>query len=53
MKRWLPKNDAQLDIFAPPFGDIATRDGNGGALGWSGGLLTAINFNVLSSSTRC
>ncbi len=30
---------------------VATRDGNGGALGWSGGLLTAINFNVLSPRT--
>ena len=27
MKRQPPKNDAQLDIFAPTFGDIATRDG--------------------------
>jgi alpha-amylase len=30
---------------------VATRDGNGGALGWSGGLLTAINFNVLAPRT--
>jgi alpha-amylase len=30
---------------------VATRDGNGGPLGWSGGLLTAINFNVLSPRT--
>ena len=27
---------------------VATRDGNGGVFGRSGGLLTAINFNVLS-----
>ncbi|HTU18157.1 MAG TPA: hypothetical protein VMG10_08840 [Gemmataceae bacterium] len=30
---------------------VATRDGNGGAQGWSGGLLTALNFNVLSPRT--
>ncbi|WP_446745391.1 hypothetical protein [Silvibacterium acidisoli] len=30
---------------------VASRDGNGGAVGWSGGLLTAINFNVLSPRT--
>jgi alpha-amylase len=30
---------------------VATRDGNGGALGWSGGLLTALNFNVLTPRT--
>lgn len=30
---------------------VASRDGNGGALGWSGGLLTAINFNTLSPRT--
>lgn len=28
-----------------------TRDGNGGAMGWSGGLLTAINFNTLYART--
>jgi alpha-amylase len=27
---------------------VSSRDGNGGAIGWSGGLLTALNFNVLS-----
>ncbi len=27
---------------------VASRDGNGGFLGWSGGLLTALNFNVLT-----
>jgi alpha-amylase len=27
---------------------VATRDGNGGPLGWSGGLLTALNFNPLT-----
>lgn len=27
---------------------VASRDGNGGALGWSGGLLTALNFNVIA-----
>jgi len=33
--------------------DVAayTRDGDGGELGWSGGLLTALNFNVLSERT--
>ena len=30
---------------------VATRDGDGGAYGWSGGLLTGINFNVLSPRT--
>lgn len=30
---------------------VSSRDGNGGALGWSGGLLTALNFNVLSPRT--
>lgn len=30
---------------------VATRDGNGGASGWSGGLLTALNFNTLSPRT--
>jgi alpha-amylase len=30
---------------------VASRDGNGGAAGWSGGLLTALNFNVLTSRT--
>jgi alpha-amylase len=25
---------------------VVTRDGNGGALGWSGGLLTALNFDT-------
>ena len=29
----------------------ATRDGKGGELGWSGGLLTAVNFNTLSART--
>lgn len=28
-----------------------TRDGNGGALGWSGGMLTVVNFNTLSART--
>ena len=27
MKRQPPKNDAQIDLFAPAFGDIASRDG--------------------------
>jgi alpha-amylase len=30
---------------------VASRDGNGGALGGSGGLLTALNFNVLAPRT--
>jgi alpha-amylase len=30
---------------------VASRDGNGGPLGQSGGLLTALNFNVLSPRT--
>jgi len=30
---------------------VLTRDGNGGALGWSGGLLTALNFNTLAART--
>jgi alpha-amylase len=30
---------------------VASRDGNGGAVGWSGGLLTALNFNTLTSRT--
>ena len=30
---------------------VASRDGNGGAVGWSGGLLTALNFNVLVPRT--
>jgi alpha-amylase len=30
---------------------VASRDGNGGGLGWSGGLLTALNFNVLTPRT--
>jgi alpha-amylase len=30
---------------------VSTRDGNGGAYGWSGGLLTALNFNVLNQRT--
>lgn len=30
---------------------VASRDGNGGPIGWSGGLLTAINFNTLSPRT--
>ena len=28
-----------------------TRDGNGGAVGWSGGLLVAVNFNTLNART--
>jgi alpha-amylase len=28
-----------------------TRDGSGGALGWSGGMLVALNFNTSSSRT--
>ncbi len=28
-----------------------TRDGNGGAVGWSGGLLVAVNFNTGSART--
>ncbi len=27
---------------------VGTRDGDGGPLGWSGGLLTALNFNTFS-----
>jgi alpha-amylase len=38
--RWVDR-----DVFA------ATRNGNGGAMGWSGGLLTALNFNTFSSRT--
>jgi alpha-amylase len=30
---------------------VASRDGNGGATGWSGGLLTALNFNVMTRRT--
>jgi len=30
---------------------IASRDGDGGKTGWSGGLLTALNFNTLSART--
>jgi alpha-amylase len=30
---------------------VITRDGNGGSLGWSGGLLTALNFNTLTPRT--
>jgi alpha-amylase len=30
---------------------VITRDGNGGAVGWSGGLLTALNFNTLVART--
>jgi alpha-amylase len=30
---------------------VASRDGNGGLAGWSGGLLTALNFNVLTPRT--
>lgn len=30
---------------------VASRDGNGGAVGWSGGVLTALNFNVLAPRT--
>jgi alpha-amylase len=30
---------------------VASRDGNGGAVGWSGGLLTALNFNTLAPRT--
>lgn len=30
---------------------VASRDGNGGAVGWSGGLLTALNFNTLDPRT--
>jgi alpha-amylase len=28
---------------------VASRDGNGGGVGWSGGLLTALNFNTFSA----
>ena len=38
--RWVDK-----DVYA------YTRDGDGGAVGWSGGLLVAVNFNVLSPRT--
>jgi alpha-amylase len=38
--RWVDK-----DVY------VASRDGNGGATGWSGGLLTALNFNVLTPRT--
>ena len=30
---------------------VATRDGDGGSYGWSGGLLTALNFNTLAART--
>jgi alpha-amylase len=30
---------------------VVTRDGNGGSTGWSGGLLTALNFNTLVART--
>jgi alpha-amylase len=30
---------------------VASRDGNGGPMGWSGGLLTALNFNVMTPRT--
>jgi alpha-amylase len=30
---------------------VISRDGNGGSVGWSGGLLTALNFNTLSART--
>jgi alpha-amylase len=30
---------------------VITRDGNGGSVGWSGGLLTALNFNTLAERT--
>lgn len=30
---------------------VASRDGNGGAMGWSGGLLTALNFNTSTART--
>jgi alpha-amylase len=30
---------------------IISRDGNGGPVGWSGGLLTALNFNTLVTRT--
>ena len=30
---------------------VITRDGNGGSVGWSGGLLTALNFNTLAART--
>lgn len=30
---------------------VASRDGNGGAVGWSGGLLTALNFNTWAART--
>lgn len=39
-RRWVDK-----DVYA------FTRDGNGGSLGWSGGLLVAANFNVLNART--
>ena len=39
-RRWV-----DTDVYA------FTRDGNGGHLGWSGGLLVATNFNVLSPRT--
>ena len=38
--RWQDK-----DVF------VFTRDGNGAAVGWSGGLLTALNFNTLEART--
>jgi alpha-amylase len=30
---------------------VISRDGNGGSVGWSGGLLTALNFNTLAART--
>ncbi len=39
-RRWVDK-----DVYA------FTRDGNGGAIGWSGGCLVAANFNTLNSRT--
>ena len=30
---------------------VISRDGNGGAAGWSGGLLTALNFNTMAERT--
>jgi alpha-amylase len=39
-RRWVDQ-----DVYA------YTRDGNGGAVGWSGGCLVAVNFNTLSPRT--
>jgi alpha-amylase len=30
---------------------VLSRDGHGGSVGWSGGLLTALNFNTLAART--